>query len=170
MKINATSLTVDNSIVQRARAIILKSGMPFSVSKLVSKLLDEAFTAIETPEAHQEFPLIAQLRRSIHGETTAALPTVVRLSGAGISVNSGFTVTDIENIVERVLEKRDNEQTARVAESIGKYRTALPPSGEIEEIRFTISEPPPLKASTGAAPRPPRHFQKKGKAKDPSTG
>lgn len=124
MKINGTSLTVDKPIVARAREIIAKSGMPFSVTKLVSKLLAEAFEAIENNSPALDFPLIAQMRQAIHAGQPVPKITggTVFLGGAGLSANAGLTVTDIENIVDRVLAKRDEEQTARAKRALGDIR------------------------------------------------
>ena len=172
MKINGTSLTVDKPIVERAREIIAKSGMPFSVTKLVSKLLGEAFDAIESTRAAIDFPLINQMRQSIHSgqPVTKFMGDGVMLIGAGMSANSGLSVTDIENIVDRVLAKREEEHTARVAEPQGHYGRSLPPSGEFQKDRWQMPEPPPLKPSTKAAPRPPQVSPKKTKGKNPATG
>jgi hypothetical protein len=112
MKKNATSLTVDGEIVVKARELIEKARLPFSVSKLVSTLVFEAFNAIENNTA-AELPTAAQLRRAIHGhdKNTASQHTTSLLA-------------TIENVVAKMLAERgiDDDYSARVAEPAAKYK------------------------------------------------
>ena len=72
MKKAVTSLTVDAEIVARAKDIIARSRLPFSVAKLVSSLLGEVFDLIESPAKSAKTPLVDQLRDNIHGRTPAS--------------------------------------------------------------------------------------------------
>lgn len=121
MKKLTTSLTVDADIVTRARAIIEKSGLPFSASKLISTLVFEAFDRIETATPIGASPMIEKLRRAIHGETTVQHSidgTVAKATAPGL------TAADVENIVERLLAQREDETSARVAERPGQYKAS----------------------------------------------
>lgn len=152
MKKAVTSLTVDAEIVARAKDIIARSRLPFSVAKLVSTLLGEVFDMIESPTKSAETKFIDQLRDNIHGRATTGPPAERELTDEDLEQVAGGSGLDpasiasqranagaflgkneinlgdfVRSIVEKALEEREGT-SAKAAEPPAPYITKRKPA------------------------------------------
>jgi hypothetical protein len=152
MKKAVTSLTVDAEIVARAKDIIARSRLPFSVAKLVSSLLGEVFDLIESPTKSAKTQLIDQLRDNIHGRGSNVPPSERELTDEDLEQVAGGSGLDpsilaspratpgafvgkneislgdfVRSIVDKALEERDGT-SAKAAEPPPPYITKPKPA------------------------------------------
>lgn len=116
MRKNGTNLTVDSSVVTRAKGLIEKSGLPFSVTKFVEMLVSETLDALENTGSQPiRLPFYERIRRDIHGETTVQQSIGSTVAKATSGGGDEALEATIRRIMQQELAARDAKPTKRKA-------------------------------------------------------